>query len=170
MKINFRKRSTRHSVRAITPVIATIMMIGLTIAVGFAAWAWARSAATNSESNFGNAIGSDINYVKENFEVANVNFSSTSPQSATLWIYNNGNSTVYIKQIWISNTTISQTYTSLNATITPKFNCYCLVLHSQTVVSITLSLTSPTVFGSGVLYQFKALGVYGNTNTFQQTR
>ena len=170
--MSFRKSSRRHSVRAITPVIATVMMIGLTIAVGFAAWAWARSAATNSESNFGNAIGSDINYVKENFEVANVNFSSTSPQSATLWIYNNGNSTVYIKQIWISNasSSFSQTYTSLNATITTKFNCYCLEVHSQTVVSITLSLTSPTVFTSGVLYQFKALGVYGNTNTFQQTR
>jgi len=148
------------------------MMIGITLAVGFAAWAWARGAAQNSELNFGNAVGTNINYLKENFEVVYVNFSSSATQSATVWIYNNGNTTVYIKQIWISNVTssFSQTFTNLNSTKTSQFNCYCLQVHSQTVASITLSLTSPTVFASGVVYQFKALGVYGNTNTFQQTR
>ncbi len=147
-------------------------MIGITIAVGFATWAWARSSAQSSELNFGNAIGSNINYLKENFETVNVNFSSSAQQSATLWFYNSGNTTVYVKQIWISNITssFSQTFTTLNSTKTTQFNCYCLEIHPQSVAFITLSLNSPTVFHTGVVYQFKSLGVYGNTNTFQQTR
>ncbi|MHB8565869.1 MAG: archaellin/type IV pilin N-terminal domain-containing protein [Nitrososphaerales archaeon] len=168
----FKEKIRKRQRRAITPVIGAVLMIAVTIAVGFATWAWAKSSAQNSELNFGNAIGSNINYLKENFEAVNANFSSSSPQSATLWLYNNGNTTVYIKQIWISNITssFSQTFTSLNSTKTYQFNCYCLEIHSQSVVSITLSLTSPSVFQSGVVYQFKSLGVYGNTNTFQQTR
>jgi len=171
--LSFKKKiRNSSSKRAITPVIGAVLMIGITIAVGFATWAWARSSAQSSELNFGNAIGSNINYLKENFETVNVNFSSSAQQSATLWFYNSGNTTVYVKQIWISNITssFSQTFTTLNSTKTTQFNCYCLEIHPQSVAFITLSLNSPTVFHTGVVYQFKSLGVYGNTNTFQQTR
>ena len=145
-------------------------MIALTIAVGFAAWYWAEGAAANSESNFGSAIATNLNYLKESFEVVYVNFSSSHPSNASVWVYNNGNNTVYIKQIWIYNSSgLSQTFTNLNSTVTTKFNCNCIVIDSGSIATVTLTLTSAT-FESGYVYAFEALGEYGNTNTLDQTR
>jgi hypothetical protein len=156
---------------AVSEVMGAVILIGVTLAIGFAAWAWARSAAANSELNLGNAVGSNISYLNENFEIVYVNYSSTKLSNATIWVYDNGNTNVYIKQMWISNSTgsFSQTFTTLNSTQNTQFKCNCLVLHPQQVVPITLTI-SPATFKAGIVYQFKALGVYGNTNTFQQTR
>jgi archaellum component FlaF (FlaF/FlaG flagellin family) len=171
--LNLRKKlqRRRRSKLGISAVLGAVLMIGVTLAVAFTAWAWARSAAQNSELTFGNAVGSNINYMKENFEIIYVNYSSASPsQSATVWIYNTGSSPVFIKQILIFNSTYTfPAFTSLNSTQTTQFSCYCLELHSQTVGSISLSV-SPHQFRTGVVYQFQALGVYGNTNTYQQTK
>jgi flagellin-like protein len=90
---------------AVSPVIATILLIAITITVGFAAWAWVRSAALSSELNFGRAIGTNINCLSENFVIPNANFSSTKTNLVTVWFYNNGNGTVYVSSLTISNTT-----------------------------------------------------------------
>ncbi|MHB1907904.1 MAG: hypothetical protein ACYCQJ_03410 [Nitrososphaerales archaeon] len=146
---------------AVSAVLGTVLMIGITVAVGFAAWAWASSAAVSSENNFGNSIGSNINYLKENFDIANVNFSSSN--EVTVWFYNAGNVTVYIQQIWISNSTWSE------AMIASSQNCAsCIKLSVGMVTPSTFTIN--TAFVSGSLYQFKALGEYGNTYTYQQTR
>ena len=147
-----------------TEVVGAILMIAVTLVVGFAAWSWASSAAVGSESAYGNALVSNISSLNERFSIVNANFSSSK---LTVWFYNNGNVTVYIKQVWISNVTWTSTTTSLSSTSTP--NCgYCLKVPVGTIVPITLSVT--TSFEAGVTYQMKGLGMYGNTYSYQQTR
>jgi hypothetical protein len=163
------KRGKKLSRAAVSEIIGAVILLGATILVGLVAFAWARGAAANSESNFGNAVGSNINYLKENFVIVNVNFSSTAPKSFTEWIYNAGNVTAYIKQVWASNSTWnSGAISGLNSTYTSKFSCYCLVIHAQTLSLITVQGSAS--FVSGDFYKFSALGVYGNTNTYQQAR
>ena len=174
MKVKSIARKKRSKL-AVSAVLGTVLMIGVTVAVGFAAWAWARGAAVNSELNFGNAVNQNVNYLKENFEIANANFSSSSQTTVTLWIYNSGNSTIYVKSIWVSNITSIQSekwnpspFTNLNSTLTSEFDCYCLVVDPQSITPAIL--TSPANFASGVVYQFTALGEYGNTNSYEVAR
>jgi hypothetical protein len=164
------KKGKKRSKLAVSEIIGAVILLGATIAIGLAAWAWARSAAVNSESSYGNAVGSNINYLKENFVVVNVNFNpSISSKSFTEWIYNSGNVTIYITRVWASNSTWTSTpISTLNSTSTPKFNCNCLVIHAQTLSSVTVNASAS--FVSGDFYKFSALGVYGNTNTYQQAR
>jgi hypothetical protein len=137
--------------------MGAVILLGVTIVIGLAAFAWSRSTAVASENSYGNAIGSNINYLKENFNIVNVNFSSTN--KATVWFYNTGNVTVTISQLWISNSTWSEA-----------------MLSSPTTISLPIGQVTPstftinTQFTTGGLYQFKALGKYGNIYTFQQTR
>jgi hypothetical protein len=151
--------------------MGAIIMLGVTIAIGFAAWAWARGASVSSEDQL-------INSTSENYEIINVNFSSSSPQKVTVWFYNSGSVTVYIKQLLISNET---TKTSLQWTYLASStssgvlsnsnvpNCgYCLSVPKGTVVTVTLTATES--FASGVVYQYKALGEYGTTYTYTQER
>ena len=171
MNLSKLKKGKKRSKLAVSEIIGAVILLGATIAIGLAAWAWARSAAVSSESSYGNAVGSNINYLKENFVVVNVNFNpSISSESFTEWIYNSGNVTIYIKEIWASNSTWTSTpIPNLNSTSTPKFNnCYCLVIHAQTLSSVTVNASAS--FVSGDFYKFSALGVYGNTNTYQQAR
>lgn len=146
-------------------------MIAVTIAVGFATWAWARSSASNSESNLGNAIGQNINYLKENFVIINANYSSTSNQYVTLWFYNSGNTTVYIKQVWISNVTSTEPWTYTNSSLSTGGPSGCTTCLKLTIGAITyVKLNANTALKSGVVYQFKALGQYGNTYSYQQSK
>jgi len=171
-----KKRVSNHnksSVRAVSVVLGSVLMIAATLAVGFAAWSWASSTAVNSENVYGKSVASNISYLNELFTISNANFSSIASQNVSVWIYNSGNLPVNIKQIWISNTTAvsgeqwSNTTTKLSNTNIP--NCgHCLTVPPGTVKSIMLKVSTP--FKSGVLYQFKILGQYGNTYSYEQTK
>src|SRR5579875_3339975 len=122
LKHSHRLKEKRRSRHAVSDVVGAIILIAVTISVGFAAWAWATGAAVNSEKSYGSAVGNNASYLNENFLIVNTNFSSTATQSVTVWFYNSGNTVVYIKQIWISNVTTisseqwSNTTTSLAST------------------------------------------------------
>jgi flagellin-like protein len=142
-KLVLRKRRSKESRRAASEVMGVIILLALTIAVGFAAWAWARSAASVSEKSFGSAINNDISCLNENFVITNVNFSSSNNQKVTVWFFNNGSANVNISITTISNSTWSYSSTSIVA------------VKTGTVVSSTY--TVGTSFTVGKLYQFNAV-------------
>jgi len=147
-------------------VMGAIVLVGVTLSVGFAAWAWASGAARTSESNLGNSI-------TENFKIVCVNFSSTK---TTVMIYNAGTGTAYITSIVVQNSTdvtstnqyMSFTNSSLSKLKGP--NCKnCEPLAPQTITLVTINLgTPPLVVGQS--YLFIAVGEYGNIVQFQEVR
>src|SRR5579875_973675 len=141
--MKFQAHKNTRSKLAISAILGAILMTGVTLAVGFGVWAWARTAATNSELNFGNAVGSNLNYLKENFEIINANFSSSATQNVTLWFYNPGNTTVYIAQIIVSNVSSTSPWTATNQSRLSQVNSnpscgYCLKLPVGKVTLIQL--------------------------------
>ena len=161
-------RRKHRSKKAISEVIGGILLLAVTIAIGFATWAWANGSAANSELNYGNAVASNMNYLNERYIIANANFPSGNYQQFTLWFYNNGNTTVYITTVWVSNSTgLVQTFNQTSTSTGP--NCKnCLEVPVGNVVSITLSLSTKMTVGS--TYTFKSLGEYGQTYSYEQTR
>jgi hypothetical protein len=79
--------------------------MGVTLAVGFAVWAWASNAAVASERNFGNAVGTNAGCLNLGIVIVNANFSSTNANLVTLWFYNSGHGGVNISNVQISNST-----------------------------------------------------------------
>ena len=169
---HLRRLKDKRSRLAVSEVVGATILIAVTLSVGFAAWAWARSAAVNSESSYGNQVGASANYLDENFLIVNANFTSSAPQNVTVWFYNSGNTVVYIKQVFISNVTsgssLQWSNTSLSSLTTSICSSKCLVLPIKSVVPITLKVS--TSFMVGVTYQIKALGLYGSTYSYMQTR
>ncbi len=164
-------RKNRRSKLAVSEIIGAILLIAVTLVIGFAAWAWASGAAASSESSLGNSVSCNILYMKENFVIVNANFSSTNSEKVTVWFYNNGNTTVYIQDLWISNSSWSSnpfTGTSQINTCNSGTSTYLTSIPAGNVSALTVQ--SSTALTSGSTYQFKALGVYGNTYTFQQAK
>src|SRR5579875_158734 len=170
--MNRKKLLTRSSRRAVSPVVATILLVSATHAVGLAVGIWARGDNTSILNSLQNGFSSNSNGYKEMFVLANANFTSSKPQNVTLWFYNNGNSTVYIKSLTISNITVPSeswsNYTT-NLSRTNIAGCgYCLQLSPHTPTPVMFKVN--TSFKSGVTYQFKAVGEYGTSEVYTQTR
>jgi len=153
-----------------------MLMIAVTLTVGFAAWAWARSAAQASENSLNGSFAGNINYLRENFIVINANFSGATNQNVTVWFYNFGNTTVFIKLVYASYVNSSAPWTTTNSSDLTKVkvtnpSCgYCLQIPAGTVTPYQLKISVSYQFKSGGLYQFKAVGLYGNIPTYQQTK
>ena len=109
-----------------------------------------------------------MNYLNERYIIANANFPSGNYQQFTLWFYNNGNTSVYITTVWVSNSSgLVQTFSSISTSTGPECS-NCLAVPVGNVVSITLSLSTKMTVGS--TYTFKSLGEYGQTYSYEQTR
>lgn len=166
-----RPTTRKRSKLGISAVIGSVMMIGVTLAVGFAAWAWASGAARSSELSFGNSVSCNMNYLNEHFSIINVNYSLTN--DVTVWFYNSGNSSAYIKEILVAN--ISNTWSdpiSGTSQVVPCTNYAPASYYANlTAGGVTLvTFQTSTTLKSGVIYQFEAVGLYGSTYTYQQTR
>lgn len=160
----------RRSKSAISEVIGAMLLIAVTIVIGFATWIWAGGAASSTEGNYGNAVAANVHYLDEQFSIVNANFSSTS---MTVWFYNYGNTTVYIMQVWATNASSAATGTwpyttsTLSSTLNSNCNSKCLEVPVHSVASVTIN-TGNTI-SSTVTYEIKATGYYGNTYTYEQS-
>lgn len=166
------KQGDKRSRQAVSEIMGAIVLIGVTLSVGFAAWAWSSSAARTAEKNLGNSV-------TENFEIVNVNFSSTK---TTVVFYNEGSSTAYITSIVVQNSTdvestnifLSFTNSSLSKQSGP--NCsHCAPLSPQTITFVTINLATGSTCTSsrlcvGQSYTFIAVGEYGNVAQYQEVR
>jgi len=95
----------RRAKQAAAEVMGAVLLIGATLAVGFAVWAYARSASTSAEKSFASEINSNVNCLNINFVIINANFSATNPSLATIWLYDTSTSGVSLSNIVISNST-----------------------------------------------------------------
>jgi hypothetical protein len=129
--------------------MGSVLLMGVTLAVGFAVWAWASNAAISSEKSFGNSIGINSNCLNLGLVIVNANFSSTNANLVTLWFYNNGHGAVNLTNIMISNSTT--TYVS-NMEIS-RTNLTEQVL-TQNVKSMNVYF--PSTFSKSAIYTFQA--------------
>ncbi len=124
-----------RSRRALSPVVASIILIAVTVAVSIAVAAW-MGALT-----IGFMGGS------EQVEIRNIAF-NTGGTSATLTVKNTGTSAVTIQEVWINNVA--------NATATSP------ILPASIAANAELSLTVPVNWVAGDNYQFKLVTAKGN--------
>jgi len=75
--------------RGITPVIATIILSAVVIAVGGAVWSYSQGAATAISNDYVNGTLSLMNEVIERFTVEHVS-NDTNGQYLYVWVYNYG--------------------------------------------------------------------------------
>ena len=129
--------------------MGSVILMGVTLAVGFAVWAWASSAAVASEKSFGNSVGTNAGCLNLGIVIVNANFSSTNANLVTLWFYNNGHGAVNISNIQISNSSIVY----VSNLVQSKTNTTGQVL-TQNVKS--LSVYFPKTFSKSAIYTFQA--------------
>jgi flagellin-like protein len=132
-------KSFRRSKKALSPVVASIILVAVTVAVSIAVAVWMGALSTGFMQT------EQLSITSATYGVNNVN--------VTLAVRNTGTSSVTIDQVWDGTTQIT------NATITPS---------SKSIASNGQgSIEIPVTFTSGNNYLFKLVSTKGTT--FQYT-
>jgi flagellin-like protein len=131
-----------RSRKALSPVVASIILIAVTVAVSIAVAAWMGALTFNFMAT-------------EQGQITNLSF-STSPSSVLITFNNTGTNPITINEVWINNNkqtgTLSWTGTSTGTTINGNSGATCNVT-STTGVTIT----------AGSQYEVKLVSSKGNT-------
>ena len=86
--------------RAISPVLGTIILIAVVIAVGTATWAYANSAVGSQLQVQGEQVAKDVNTIKEKLTI--VHLANTS-STMSIWVYNNGGVATSVRKVFVSD-------------------------------------------------------------------
>ena len=182
--------------RAVSEVLATLIMVAITLVAGTAAFAWINGEAASSEKVYGDSVAGGTNYLAEHFTLVTSTFSGCtgSPKvctGASFWVFNNGQldftlSSLRIKSASSSNS-LDIVYTATGFTAyngataltcnphTPGFSVPTMnPVPMGTLTTTPYSVTIPTscvgvniVVGQG--YIITMTGLYGNVVQFQVT-
>lgn len=120
-----RSRRLMRSKRGITPVVATIILSAVVIAVGGAVWSYSQGAATVIANDYVNSTMTLLNEIIERFTVEHVSYEAGILH---VWIYNYGdvdvvldvyaNATGGVFSSSLGNTVSSKTIRCVNVSIT----------------------------------------------------
>ena len=92
MKVFNRRR------RAISELVASVLLIAITLITGFAVWGYVDGQAGTTEQAYGQSVGATANYLQEKFVVVSMDLNSSS-ETTTVWLYNNGNVGLRLVQV-----------------------------------------------------------------------
>ncbi len=103
-----RRSSFLKSRRAISPVIATIILSAVVITIGGAVWSYAQGAATEIANDYVNGTLELLNEVTERFTVEHVS-NNTDGTVLYVWVYNYGDVDVVVDIYANSNSSLKST-------------------------------------------------------------
>jgi len=137
-------KNFRRSKKALSPVVASIILIAVTVAVSIAVAAWMGALTIGFTAT-------------EQLTITSVTVTSGSPGSAVIGVSNTGTSSLTINQVWVGNTQITAglTYTGMASGST-------LAANSQGTITIPTTATPVQNFVSGNSYMFKLVTAKGN--------
>lgn len=160
----------RISRKGVSPVVGTVIIVAVTLVVGFAVMSFVRTESAASTSALGASSSSYTNQLRERFVITNLAFDITysggsfvsSSGYITFWVYNNGNITAGIIQVFIGKSPTSLTPVSsfsLNPTTIP--------ISQGGFVYFRYNATGPVEPGT---YYIKAVSQFGNSMTYMDKK
>lgn len=140
----------------VSPVLASIIMISVTLAVGMTIWSYVNTTSASITESYGQDVTNDINNINEDFIITYFGLNSTT-DTISIWFYNNGQLDTEIKQLLIW-TVSNMTATSINTNLQLSQGT---VGNITTTHNITINET----------YYVQVIAQYGTTHsTYRQAK
>lgn len=134
----------------VSPVLASIIMIGITVTGGMAIWTYVNSTSAGMTEAFGEGVAKDINGLNEDFIITYLGINATS-DTITIWVYNFGKMDTNIEQVLIWSESNSTADNVIVETLV------------QRGTAEVLDISYP--IDNNETYFVKAVGTYGSTDT-----
>ena len=157
-------RGYNKSRRGISPVIATTILMGITVTMGLVLWGFANSQTNTAGFAITNGTTSYVNFVNDRFTVVHLAYAydpvGLCPQDttcATVWIYNNGDLPTTITAISLGPNTSNME----GKVIKPS----SVTIQPKSVGTVTIENGVGKPFTTNTSYVVK---VFSSTGAFQE--
>lgn len=163
-------RNVKSRKRGVSPVVATTIIIAVTLVVGFAVFAFVNAQSAVASQAMGEDTATYVNYLRERFVITNVAFDynasipGASSGKITIWIYNNGNITTQVNQLFIG--TLPTSLTPITSFTTSPSS---LAKGEGGHIVFDYDPDDDDPIPSGTHY-FKVVGKFGNAVLYYQTK
>ena len=129
--------------RGLSPVIATIILSAVVIAIGGAIWSYSQGASTVIANNYVNDTLELLNEVTERFAVEHVSNNSDG-STLYIWVYNFGEVDIIV-DVYANATHYNETTSTYNSTFSAN---YTNSITSGSLVLIEIDFSSYSLFPS----------------------
>ena len=92
---------------AVSAVIANLIMVSITMAIGFALWTSVNTTAGTTLQRNADQTVNDVNELNEDFVITLIAFDYPLAGNVTVWFYNNGGLETEIRQVFFGNVSSS---------------------------------------------------------------
>ncbi len=147
MNIGKTIRKFRRNTRAISPVIATLLMIAIAVVASLVTYAWVMGYMNFTTEKTGKAI-----------QIQSVTYSGPTPGTFTIYVQNVGSSDVMLSSVFINGAAATTTFNpvsgSLDTTTTSTITATTNALTTPGVQQVTIKVTTTDGTFSQVTQQF----------------
>jgi flagellin-like protein len=142
--------------KAVSPIIATLLLIAITVAAGIIVYVFVNGLAGNFTKSGGNQLTEQITETAYTFGL-------TTPNNLVVYLQNTGSGSVTLANFYLNGAAATETHVvGVSGT-----SCYSLPTSYQiqvgTTCYISFTVSSPT---AGASYSLKVVTVDGGTFTF----
>lgn len=144
--------------RAISPIIATLLLIAIAVAAGIIVYVYVNSLAGGLTSGGGSQVSQQLQLQADSFNIVNASTSKGTGQVMDIFLKNTGSSSISISAIYVDGTAVSEWGNSGTAagtyggSGTPYFavssdatsGCFALLPTSATFTLVTTSSAAVT--------------------------
>jgi hypothetical protein len=102
LRTNCSANSLSKSCSGVSPVIATTIILAITITLGLSLWSFANSGVGAATATYANVVTEYGQFTNDSFVITSVAFNNPSNQHVAVWIYNSGGFTTNINNIAIT--------------------------------------------------------------------
>jgi hypothetical protein len=103
-KIRYKQRS------GVSPVIATTIILGITVALGLGLWSFANTSVSSATKDYAETVTEYGRFTSDRFLVANMDFHNPSAGRVAFWIYNSGELPTTVSNVILTCTDCSPAF------------------------------------------------------------
>jgi len=163
----FRKVSRKRS--GISPVIATTIILAITIVLGISLWSFANSGVSTATETYANVVEEYGKFTSDRFVVTSAAFDYPNPDDMVVWIYNSGKFDTNIQTVIVTcKGTCSASFIPLQLT-GPDLLSGDMTIASHTLKDLRFDSSAKSeVFTPGETYQVQVVSETGAFQTIYQ--
>ena len=93
------RKAGKRARSGVSPVIATTILIGITVVLGLALWSFANSGVGTATQEYAESVTEYGRFTSDKFTIANMGFDNPADDDIAFWIFNSGKTPTTINNV-----------------------------------------------------------------------
>lgn len=154
--------------RGVSPVIATTIILAITIVLGLSLWSFANTGVSTATQSYADSVSEFGRFTIDRFVIASVAFDHPDPDDLTVWVYNSGKLDTVVQTVIVSCKQCVSPMAPVTLIVDDEVGTDFTVA-SKTLEDLKLdSSAKGTVFVNGNTYQVQVITETGAHQTMFQ--